>query len=62
MGGPGGGGLIYASVPAVSTFAASTTVGVTGYLTGLQRSAIELQYIGSGQFMPLSYVGTIGSY
>ncbi len=60
--GPGGGGLIYTSVPAVNTFAASTTVGVTGYLTGLQRSAIELQYIGGGQFMPLSYVGTIGSY
>ena len=62
MVGPGGGGLLYTSVPAVNTFASSTTVRVTGYLTGPQRSAIELQYIGSGQFMPLCYVGTISSY
>jgi len=46
----------------VNTFAASTTVGATGCLTGLQRSAIELQYIGASQFLPLSYAGTIGSF
>ena len=37
----------------------STTVGATGYLTGPQFSAIELQYVGNGQFMPLSSAGTI---
>ena len=37
----------------------STTVGATGYLTGPQFSAIELQYVGKGQFMPLSSAGTI---
>ncbi|MBK9609132.1 MAG: hypothetical protein IPO58_22930 [Betaproteobacteria bacterium] len=60
--GPGGGGLIYTSVPVVNSLAASTTAGATGYLTGAQRAAIELQYIGGGQFISLSYVGTIGSH
>ena len=46
------------SVPPFST----TTVGTVGYLTGGQFTALELQCIGSGQFMPLSYVGTIFAY
>lgn len=37
----------------------STTPGPTGYLTGGQGSAITLQYIGNGQWQPLSYSGTI---
>jgi hypothetical protein len=45
-------GQIYTSAPA-------TIFGTTGFLTGGQFSAIELQYVGSGQFMPLSYVGQI---
>ena len=49
------GGQIYTSTP-------DTTTGTAGYLTGGNRAAIELQYIGSGQWMPLSYVGTILAY
>jgi len=40
----------------------STTTGVSGYLSGSQGSAIELQYIGNNQWMPLSHEGTITSY
>jgi photosystem II stability/assembly factor-like uncharacterized protein len=40
----------------------ATTIGTSGYLTGGQSTAIELQYIGNGQFMPLSYAGAIGAY
>ncbi|MDB6110385.1 MAG: hypothetical protein JWR69_2135 [Pedosphaera sp.] len=42
-------GLLYNS-------AASTSVG--GYLTGIQYSAVELQYIGGGLWMPVSSAGT----
>lgn len=49
------GGYIYTSVPA-------TTPGPAGYLTGGQYTAIELQYIGNGQFIPLSHDGTITAY
>jgi hypothetical protein len=41
---------------------ASTTVGPSGYLTGGQSAAVELQYIGNGQFRPLSYLGNISGY
>jgi hypothetical protein len=37
----------------------STTSGVNGFLTGPQGSAVELQYIGNGKFMPVSSSGTI---
>jgi hypothetical protein len=47
---------------AQATIQTTTTPGTAGYLTGGQNSAIELQYIGNGQFMPLSYVGTISAY
>ena len=43
----------------IYTSAASTVLGTAGYLSGVQSSAIELQYIGNGQFVPLSYVGSI---
>jgi hypothetical protein len=39
----------------------TTTPGPAGYLTGGQNSTIELQYIGNGQWQPLSYVGTINA-
>ncbi|HEX6189676.1 MAG TPA: hypothetical protein VFZ40_16490 [Pyrinomonadaceae bacterium] len=48
-------GLIYTS-------SAVTTIGTAGYLTGGQLSAIELQYIGNGQFLPLSHSGTIQGF
>ena len=46
------GGQIYTSTP-------TTTPGPAGYLVGGQFAAIELQYLGGGQFLPLSYAGTI---
>jgi len=39
--------------------ATSTTPGPAGYLTGAQNSAVELQYIGNNQWLPLSYTGTV---
>jgi len=50
-----GNNYIYTSIP-------STTVGASGYLTGGQYSAVELQYIGNGQFVPLSHEGAISAY
>jgi len=38
---------------------ATTTVGTAGYLVGSRLSAVELQYIGNGVFIPISYVGSI---
>lgn len=43
----------------IYTSSSITTVGTAGYLIGGQFSAIELQYIGSGLFIPLSHSGTI---
>lgn len=39
-----------------------TTVGTGGYLIGSQGSAVELQYIGNNQFMPVSFAGTLWAY
>jgi len=38
---------------------ATTTVGTAGYLVGSRLSAVELQYVGNGVFIPISYVGAI---
>lgn len=48
-------GQIYVSEP-------NTTPGTAGFLQGLQGSAVELQYIGNGQFLPISHEGTIYGY
>jgi hypothetical protein len=40
----------------------STTIGTAGYLLGNQNSAIELQYLGNGQFLPISFVGLIQAF
>ncbi len=37
----------------------TTTTGTAGALSGARLSAVELEYIGNGEFMPVSYVGTI---
>ena len=42
--------------------ATSTTPGPAGYLTGPQNSAVELQYIGNNQWLPLSAIGTVNWY
>ncbi len=49
------GGQIYTSLSA-------TTAGTGGYLTGNQYSAIELQYVGNGQWMPLGFTGVFLGY
>ncbi len=51
-------GQIYTSTP---TFFSSTTGGTSGYLTGGQFGAIEVQYIGNGQFLELSHEGTLNA-
>jgi hypothetical protein len=53
------GGSIYVSQTSVQT---TTTPGATGFITGGQGSAVELQYIGNNQFMPVSFAGTIWAY
>lgn len=50
-----GGNLYYAS----SAAQVSTTTGTNGFISGSQGSAVELQYIGSGKYMPVSSSGTI---
>ena len=37
----------------------STTSGTAGYLAGTEFSSVELQYVGSGQFIPLNLEGSI---
>ena len=39
-----------------------TTVGTSGGITGGQGTAVELQYIGNGQFMPVSSAGIIWAF
>ena len=41
---------------------ASTTTGTSGYVRGAQHTALELQYVGNGLFLPLSHEGTIRTY
>lgn len=40
----------------------TTTVGVNGYIVGSQGAAVELQYIGNNQFMPVSFAGNIWGF
>jgi hypothetical protein len=49
-------GGIYTSQASSQT---TTTAGTTGFISGGQGTAVELQYIGNNQFMPVSSVGTI---
>jgi hypothetical protein len=55
----GHGQQLYTVGPSAGPF--STTI-TSGYLRGGQFTALELQYIGSGQFFPLSSMGTIIAY
>jgi len=52
------GGIYYGQAFLQAT-TATTTVGVFGSIGGSQGSAVELQYIGNGKFMPVSSTGTI---
>ena len=40
----------------------STTTGTNGYLMGGYQSALELQYVGNGIFLPLNHEGAIQVY
>jgi hypothetical protein len=40
----------------------STSAGTNGYLTGGPNTAVELQYIGNGQFLPINHEGTLLTY
>jgi photosystem II stability/assembly factor-like uncharacterized protein len=40
----------------------TTTLGASGGITGGQGTAVELQYIGNGLFMPVSSAGTIWGF
>jgi hypothetical protein len=50
---------LYGIYTAASAAQMVTTAGAGGSLSGSQGSAVELQYIGNSQFMPVSSVGTI---
>jgi hypothetical protein len=54
-----GGGIYTAQSSSQIT---TTTAGPNGYITGGQGTAVELQYIGNNQFMPVSSVGTIWAH
>jgi photosystem II stability/assembly factor-like uncharacterized protein len=49
------GGQIYTSI-------ATTTPGSSGYLYGEQGAAIELQYVGNGEWIPVSHEDPISAY
>ena len=51
------GGIYYSSQG--SSTLTSSTPGTNGYVAGPQGSAVELQYIGNNQFMPVSVSGTL---
>jgi len=53
------GGGIYHSQASLQTV---TTTGTGGYINGIQGSAVELQYIGNNQWMPVSSAGTIWAH
>ena len=50
---------LYGIYTATSDAQTVTTTGANGFIGGSQGSAVELQYIGNNQFMPVSYSGTI---
>jgi hypothetical protein len=54
------GGGIYTSIASLA--ATTSTTGTNGYIAGPQGSAVELQYIGNGQFMPVSSAGSIWAF
>lgn len=49
-------GTIYSSTSSTQT---TTITGTNGSISGVQGSAVELQYVGNGRFMPVSSAGSI---
>jgi hypothetical protein len=59
------GGLIVAVPDGGNVYVSSQTsasTGTNGYVRGAQHTALELQYVGNGIFIPLSHEGTIRVY
>ena len=54
-----GGGIYNSSASLAVT---QSTTGTNGYITGPQGSAVELQYIGNNQWMPVSSAGAIWAF
>ena len=50
------GSIVYCGVHALPNTASTTS---TGSICGSQGSAVELQYVGGGQFMPVSSTGLL---
>jgi len=50
---------LFTSPTSLTLFGKPTTSGGDGGLIGPQHSAVELQYIGGGEFMPLSVMGSL---
>jgi hypothetical protein len=50
------GGYVYCAQATIQT---SSTVGTGGWIAGGANAAMELIYAGNGQFLPLSFVGTV---
>lgn len=46
---------------AIQTSSVETTLGTGGFIRGSTSTAVELQHIGNGRFLPLSSTGTIYS-
>lgn len=40
----------------------TTTTGASGFLSGGQGAAVELQYVGNGTFVPISFTGNISTF
>jgi hypothetical protein len=57
-----GGGQIYTSEAVLVRPSSTTTPGTGGYLEGAAGTAVELQYLGNNQFLPLSHEGVLFAY
>lgn len=44
---------------AIYGYQTATTLGTTGYLSGGPNTALELEYMGNGVFLPVSHEGTV---
>jgi hypothetical protein len=55
-------GVLLGQIYTTGPDSATTAVGASGCLIGGPNTAIELQYIGNNQFLPLSHEGTISAY
>jgi len=50
------------AVQEIYTSGPTTSLGTAGSLVGAQYAAVELQYVGNGLFIPISWLGTITGF